>query len=358
MMSKKQRYAHIAAARRQRLDALVSRLYADYRRGLTLEEVGRKNGGRTSQSIWHLFRNRGLAIRSKHSAFSYERAASKRRARLDGIALHAHADYQRPMPLKAVARKYDTDASTLRHVFRRNGLSLRSFKRIARQPNGSPVRLVPLTSAQIENLIKKAQDIRVPFELKFEWRRWPLARRGKFIARLREKLKLPTDRPCSWFSPNVEAFDYASLRAHEIARRMNAGRNSRTAAVMIKTVSQGVLYKGKFFFWAADRGGCHSGAYYIGPWRPGIGRPALHHIIWEEFNGPIPAGHIVRARDGNPNNLDPANLFLATKNDVARENQAAALAKKSREITALLLRRHQTKDDTHALSNSLLTARR
>jgi hypothetical protein len=187
----------------------------------------------------------------------------------------------------------------------------------------------------------------VPQELKFEWRHWSLARRGKFIACIRAKLNRPTDRPCLPFSANVEPFDYSTPRAQAIARQMNAGCTSRQWRAMIRLNSQGVIYQGRLYFWAADGGGGHTGAYYIGPWTPGTGRPALHHIIWRKFNGPIPAGHVVRARDGNPNNLDPANLYLATRNDVARENQAASLLKKSRAATALLLDRAQARKKPH-----------
>ena len=120
---------------------------------------------------------------------------------------------------------------------------------------------------------------------------------------------------------------------------MNAGRSSRTAAVAIRIGSQGVIYEGRLYFWSKSCGP----AYFIGPWRPGTGRPPLHHVIWEQHNGPVPAGHTVRHIDGNRNNLDPANLYLATKNDVCRENQSVALLKKSRALTALILNRSQNK---------------
>lgn len=284
------------------------------------------------------------------------RRAAAHRAVLDDLVRQMYADYQSPMTLGAVAREYGRTHSCVRELFQRRGLAVRPFKAIARQPNGSPMPLVPLTAAQIDKLVSDATRLCVPPALKFEWRRWSLARRGEFIARIRERLNLPTDRPQGPFSANVEPFDYATPRAHAVAREMNADRTSRTSAVMIHAKSQGVIYKGKLYFWAGDRVGWRSGAYYIGPWRPGTGRPALHHIIWREVHGPIPAGHVVRQTDGNANNLSPANLYLATRNDVARENQAAALAKKSREVTAILLNRHQTKDDSHALGDVLLAA--
>jgi hypothetical protein len=333
-----------AATNRRRLNLLVARIYARYRRGYTLEECGRLFGGRTAQSVWHLFRNRGLKCRQIHSAPSYEAAAAKRRARLDGIARRAHVDYERPMALRAVARKYDMDASTLRAVFRRNKLRIRPFKKVPRQANGSPIRYVPFTLRELDRLIARASRILIPAELKYEWRHWSLKRRGWFIARMRKRLRLPGERPETPFSANIEPFAYGSPRAHELARRTNAGCDSRTKRVQIHLNSQGVIYKGRLYFWVRDHASRKTGAYYIGPWRPDTGRPALHRIIWEETNGrPVPARHVVRFADGNRNNLAPSNLVLATRNDLARENQAAGRTRKSREMTSLLLRHSQKK---------------
>lgn len=294
-----------------------------------------------------------IGMKMRNTAEGIARRAAAHKAVLDDLVRQMHADYQRPMTLHAVGAKYGRTHSCIRGLFERRGLAVRPFKSIARQANGSPMPLVPLTAHEIDALIAGATRICVPPALKFEWRRWSLARRGWFIFRIRAKLLLPTDRPCLPFSGNVQPFDYSSPAAHAIAREMNAGHNSRTDSVSIKTGSQGVIYKDRLYFWAADGGGGHTGAYYIGPWRPGTGRPALHHIIWQECNGPIPAGHVVRAKDGNPNNLDPDNFFLATRNDVARENQAAALLRTSRAATALLLDRAQATRKTHEHINTV-----
>ena len=50
---------------------------------------------------------------------------------------------------------------------------------------------------------------------------------------------------------------------------------------------------------------------------------------------------MLRFADGNTNNFDPANLVLATRNDVARENHAKGNTNKQRAITAILLGRVQ-----------------
>lgn len=39
----------------------------------------------------------------------------------------------------------------------------------------------------------------------------------------------------------------------------------------------------------------------------------LHRVVWEHYNGPIPAGHIVAFRDANRANCDPENLLCIPK---------------------------------------------
>jgi hypothetical protein len=46
--------------------------------------------------------------------------------------------------------------------------------------------------------------------------------------------------------------------------------------------------------------------------KKGDGISFLHHVIWEEHNGPIPSGHKVCFRDGDHLNCAPDNLFLLT----------------------------------------------
>lgn len=46
-----------------------------------------------------------------------------------------------------------------------------------------------------------------------------------------------------------------------------------------------------------------------------------HRMIWEEHNGPIPKGHVVIFGDGNKRNLDPNNLLLVSRAQLARMNQ-------------------------------------
>ena len=173
--------------------------------------------------------------------------------------------------------------------------------------------------------------------------------RSRFAAD-RARIKSPNDRPTTPFSSNVTPFDYACPVAQEIVRARNAGTDSRSARTKLDIRSQGVIFRGLLWFWNINFCG-----YYLGiPWTKEHGRPALHRVLWEETHGPIPAGHVVSYIDKNPNNLDPANLYLRSRDTVCRENQAAAITRKSREITALLLKRSQTKN-SHDLIDHLTT---
>lgn len=47
---------------------------------------------------------------------------------------------------------------------------------------------------------------------------------------------------------------------------------------------------------------------------------AVHLIVWEEKNGPLPKGHAIVFRDGDKANLDLDNLELVTRADLMRRN--------------------------------------
>ena len=194
-------------------------------------------------------------------------------------------------------------------------------------------------------MVESAIDFHVPDALKFTWRKWTLAQRADFLARLRARISpgvAQANRPTTPYSSNVEPFDYGSEHAHAIMRAANVGRNSRTKALQIRLNSEGVIFEGSLWFWTYKTG------YAKGPLRQGT-LHLLHHRIWSLAHGrPVPPGHVLRFIDGNPNNLVADNLILLTRDQVARENQAAALSKKSRELTALLLNRSQhTHDHDH-----------
>lgn len=340
-------------ARMARLDPLVQRMYAYYQTGKTLAEVGEKHG-RDLTTVAALFKTRGLKCRSQHTPVTHARIAATRRAKSAALIAQMHADYMAPMSMRAVAAKYDRAPACIREFFRSRGLFIRPAKIVPRQANGSPVRYVPMTAAQIEALLAGATKLKVPDELKFEWRLWAMPRRRDFIHRLRSRLASPNDAPAGEYSDNVDPFEYGHPRAHAIADQVNAGHDSRQAAQKIKICSQGVIYRDQLWFWNRSLG-C---GYQLGAWTEVDGRPILHHVLWVESNGrPVPPGHVVRHADGNRNNFDPANLVLATRNDVCRENQAQALTKQSRATTALLLARAQT-NTRHANTDTILHLRR
>lgn len=134
-------------------------------------------------------------MKMRNTAAGIARRAAAHRAVLDALVAKMHANYMRPMSLHRVGVKYARTHSCIRELFECRGLFVRPFKQIDRQPNGSPVRHVPFTPVQLAAMVARATAIKVPAELKFEWRTWSLERRGKFIARLRAKLNRAGDRP-------------------------------------------------------------------------------------------------------------------------------------------------------------------
>lgn len=310
---------HRALAERQRLETIVRRAQAA-NRAITPE------------------------ARVRRSA----KAGATRRRKLDALAEAMHRDYSAGLSLARLAVIYKHDRGSIRIMLQRRGFAIRPprGKVGAKLPNGQFAKAVNLTDAQLEALIAASTRVTVPEPLKREWRHWAMARRRWFIERLRAALPHLELRPEKPFSANVEPFDYWTPAAREIERRARAGKNSQTSPVKIKPCSQGVIWRGQLWFW------CSKVGYQQGPWDEVHGRPVLHHVIWAEAHRrPVPPHHVIRFADGNPNNLTPENLVLATKNDIARENQAAALQRKSRARTALLLARSQ---QPHANSHDLL----
>lgn len=51
-------------------------------------------------------------------------------------------------------------------------------------------------------------------------------------------------------------------------------------------------------------------------------RGVLQHAIWEEFHGPVPAGHQVRFRDGNKRNVEITNLECVPRSEVLERGRA------------------------------------
>lgn len=255
----------------------------------------------------------------------------------DALVAQMAADYASGMSLKEVGQRYgDRDSGGIAVLLKTRGYKLRPVTR-PMKPNGQFVAFKRLTEADIENILQRTTMFKVPAEMRWEWRKWDLARRADFIARLRARLNPRQDQPTTPFSDNVQPFAYGTPEAHAILDKQNAGLPSRLWKSRMFPISQGVIWDGRLWFWA------HKMGYIEGTkWVPGIGRRLLPHAIWAKHHGkPVPAGHVLRLKDGNPNNLRPENFILESRNDVCRQNQATALMKKSRAMTALLLKRSQ-----------------
>ena len=62
---------------------------------------------------------------------------------------------------------------------------------------------------------------------------------------------------------------------------------------------------------------------------------SVHEIIWEEHNGPRPAGHLVVFRDGNRRNFSPDNLELITRAENCRRNSIHRYPPELKEVIRL-----------------------
>lgn len=331
-------------------DELVARMFADYERTGSLNQTAALHG-RNLVSILGLFRARGLIVAGDPALKTrgLRSGGLKQRARLDVLVQQMHAEYLAGASLAELGRRSGRSHSSVRELFVVRGLPVRPCAPTPFDPiTGRKLAAIPLTETQIEALIGKALKIAVPLELKLEWRKWPLTRRADFIARLRARLHSPDDAPLGPYSSNVEPFDYGSPRAWEILTEANRGLSSRFWKVKFDVKSQGVIFRDRLWFWSRKTG------YQSGPWTPEHGRPVLHHLLWEEENGrPVPPASVIRFADGNPNNFTPSNLILVTRNALARENQASALFRKSRAMTALLLQRNQEKTTGHENTDTI-----
>ena len=319
--------------------AELKKLHARYLAGEYASTLAKIRGRR---SAWLLarFQAHGWPLREKKSP------AQPKRFPTD-VAEAMYADYQAGMSLADVERKHGRSRSCARSLFIGRGWAVKPPQKNAwrkHRADGTWEAMTPKTEAEIEALIQAATKVMIPPGLAIEWRKWSLERRGDFIRRVRARLKDPLDMPDLPFSANVKPFDYASEEAWGILRAVNGDRTSQRWIMHLKLVSQGVIYDGRLWFWVRQ-----TACYMEGvQWRPDRPRRVLARVIWESVHGKLPKNSVVRLIDGNPNNLDPSNLTLAEKNEVCRENQAAALQRKSRERTAAILNHHQHTNDEHA----------
>jgi hypothetical protein len=253
------------------------------------------------------------------------------------LVMKMHAEHLEGASFTELHRRHGYNPTRLRMHFQALGLKVNPP---AYRPNKGFFQktLVWKSDDEVRSLVPLMKRVMVHPSLKTEWREWPNERRQWWITMVREHLGPEHCRPPGPFSANVEPFQYGDANIMEWQRRQNAGKTSHIAGCKVKVSSQGVMWRNQVFFWVNETG------YVEGlRWQPGKGRPALHRLIWEETHGPLPPGCVVRHKDGNPNNLDPENLYAATRNDVVRENQAGALNQKSAALTAQLLKLHEKK---------------
>ena len=253
----------------------------------------------------------------------------------DELVREMHGKYIAGQSLNAVARAHGyrgrSGGTAVRHLFVSRGLPVRNrIKNALRDPVTG--RLLPIhrhSAEEVDAMIAAATRVAVPKALCQEWRLWSTERRGDFIRRIRARLQSPADRPATPFSSNVEPWEYWSENVRAIVKRLNAGRSSRNKVTALKPCSQGVIWRGTIFFWTSNLPESEGGFYQTAGPEGRVNqrsRRLLHHLIWEEAHGrKVPAGHVLRFRDGNYNNLTAENMVLVTRNAVARENQGASL---------------------------------
>lgn len=257
-----------------------------------------------------------------------------------------------------IEREFKLGRGSLRDILKRRGYEL---PRTPHHPAHDPVTgrikpWTPHTPAQITAAIRKLKRVMVPPELKLEWKHRPMRWRMQLIRRIRKFLPNHCPRPTTPFSKNVTPFEYGTPAAMNLVARLNRGRTSQTKVTHLRPCTQGVIYAGRLWFWAHRNDGREAGARYTEMGPPP--RRALHHVIYEQHHGPIPAQHTVIFRDGNKNNFAPRNLALRSMADCARLNcphrglqgaaraqwfekiartRAATMARQARAKTAALL---------------------
>jgi HNH endonuclease len=269
----------------------------------------------------------------------------------EDLVFRMHCDHLCGMNLSQLERQYGYVDSNIKKAFERLGLKVKL------DPTGGqfPRTLRRLKKAELVALAKRQTRLCSPNEIRWEWRQWSMKKRAWFVGVMRDNLRSDRDRPTTPFSSNVEPFDYSTPNARELLKAKNSSESSYVPGNKIKLCSQGVIWNNQLWFWNPKAG------YMRGdPWTEANGRPILSHVIYESIHGPMPADGVIRFADGNVNNLDPGNLVLATRNDLARENQAAYHNQRSREKTAALLnlqKSTQGKGTTDDLTQCILGKR-
>lgn len=252
----------------------------------------------------------------------------------DEVVSAMWADYQRTGSLRRTGQKFGRSPGAMNDIFARRGLrqSPPANQTLAKGARGRFVAKREFSEAEILAEVAKLRRAMIPPPLIHKWRRWTRERRAwlvKILWQHMDEQRPGVAMPRGPYSANVEPFDYTSERAHAIAAESNRGLNSQKSTVKIKLGTRGVIYQGKLYSWTGDD-------YRNGKFEKN-GRPSLQELIWREAGRTIPPHHVLRFKDGNRNNFALSNLELCPREKLLRENQAAALARRSRAAVNALL---------------------
>ncbi len=239
-----------------------------------------------------------------------------------------HRDHLKGMNLYQLSKQYGYGDGNIKAVFEHYKLEVR----IQKGAGWFPRTLRRRTEAELLSLARATKRIMVPHALRTEWREWSLEKRWWFIQEMVKIHGWKYELPSGPYSANVVPFNYGTPLAHEVAAKVNEGLNSQQWLCHLKISSRGVIYDGHLWSYVPENG------YVRGVFVKHEGRKTLHRELYKAHHGPIPDDCVVRFIDGNENNLDPANLTLATRNDVARENQSAHLTAISRRKLQAILK--------------------
>lgn len=62
-----------------------------------------------------------------------------------------------------------------------------------------------------------------------------------------------------------------------------------------------------------------------------------HHVVWEQHHGPVPAGHAIKFKDDNSQNLDINNMVLMSRGELAVLNHLYSYKTAPTEVKPVLI---------------------
>ncbi|HCN79387.1 MAG TPA: hypothetical protein DIT13_19670 [Verrucomicrobiales bacterium] len=230
------------------------------------------------------------------------------------------------VPCKTVAGACGVrNAASVRQAFLARGLPVRVWESGHFQATHKP-----RTWVQVLGIIGRQTRMCVPAELRYDWRKfWTLAQKQKFLREMRAHLGIPE---LVVRLEGARVFDAACPVARQMMAEVNGGLPSRLHRMRLKAATRGVLFEGQLWFWAEKHGFVN-----------GARTKTLYHHIYERYHAPVPPGMRVRFLDGDPMHLEPGNLYLASADEVCRENHAKALERTAAKRMTAMLNLQKTK---------------